>query len=65
MSRSVQLQWLVSIYVDCRYELTVDTPTMLRSRPDPKYIAKASSVPIPVANTKAVETEGSNFLSAV
>lgn len=36
---------------------------MLRNTPDPKYIARASETPIANAKTKAVETEGRNFLS--
>lgn len=38
---------------------------MLRNVPDPKYNAVASSRPIPIDNTNAVETEGNCILSAV
>jgi hypothetical protein len=38
---------------------------ILRNIPDPRYIAKASNTPIPAAKTKAVETEDSDFLSAI
>lgn len=44
-------------------QLTDDIPMMLRNTPDPKYIARASETPIANAKTKAVETEGSSFLS--
>lgn len=45
--------------------LTGGMPIILRNIPDPRYIAKASNKPIPAAKTKAVETEDSDFLSAI
>ena len=44
--------------------LTDDMPIILRSNPKPKDNAKASKIPIPIANSKAVDTEDSCFLSA-
>lgn len=41
------------------YKLTGDTPIKLRSIPEPKYKAMASVMPIPEANRRAEETEGS------
>ena len=38
---------------------------MFRNIPDPKYIAKASKVPIAADKSKAVETEGRSFLSPI
>lgn len=38
---------------------------MLIKTPEPRYIAAASNKPIPNDNTKAVETDGRGFLSAV
>lgn len=38
---------------------------MFRNIPDPKYIAKASKVPIATDKSKAVETEGRSFLSPI
>ena len=38
---------------------TDDTPITFRNNPDPKDKAKASKIPIPTANTRAVDTEGS------
>lgn len=38
---------------------------MLRNGPEPRYIAAASIKPIPADKTKAAETDGSAFLSAV
>lgn len=40
-------------------------PIMFRNIPDPKYIAKASKVPIATDKSKAVETEGRSFLSPI
>lgn len=34
---------------------------MSRNSPEPKYIARASTIPIVVAKTKAVETDGRSF----
>lgn len=45
-------------------KLTDDRPITSRNFPDPKYKAKASIIPIPTANSKAVDTEASCFLSA-
>lgn len=39
-------------------------PIKSRNFPDPKYKAKASIMPIPAANSKAVDTEDNCFLSA-
>lgn len=45
-------------------KLTDDIPIKSRNFPAPKYKAKASIMPIPSANNKAVDTEDSCFLSA-
>jgi hypothetical protein len=45
-------------------KLTDDIPIKPRNFPDPKYKATASIIPIPTANSKAVDTEASCFLSA-
>lgn len=47
------------------YKLTVDTPIKLRSIPEPKNIPMASTIPIPEANRRADETEGSLLFSPV
>lgn len=44
--------------------LTGDMPMIFRNSPDPKDKANASKMPIIIANSKAVDTEGSCILSA-